>query len=405
VQKKWLTVVGIGEDGVPGLGLKALVAVQNATFVFGGERHLAMLGSNISATRQVWTQPLSESLRKLVELRGQKVVVLASGDPMFYGIGTTIIDHIPLDEIDIIPHPSSFSYACARLGWSMQDVVCRSIHARPLEALTKDIVDASRLIVLAHDGQSPAKLAELFIALGFGDSVFHILENLGGTREKITHLNATEIAQRSFADLSVIAIECHGDGSEIRQIANTVLPDSAFTHDGQLTKQDIRAVVLAHLAPKYNELLWDVGAGCGSIAIEWQRLGRDCRAIAIEKNPTRCDFIRRNGEILEIEGLEVIEADAPDVLDALEAPHAIFIGGGFVESGVSARCWQSLRPGGRMVATAVTLETEAQFHAFAAETQARLIRINLSEVEPLRRYHIWRPALPVTLMVAYKPHS
>jgi len=405
VQKKWLTVVGIGEDGVPGLGLKALVAVQNAAFIFGGERHLAMLGSNISATRQGWAQPLSDSFRKLIELRGQKVVVLASGDPMFYGIGSSIIEHIPLDEIDILPHPSSFSYACARLGWSMQDVVCRSIHARPLEALAQDIVDDNRLLVLAHDGNSPARLAELLNSLGFGNSIFHILEHLGGAREKITQVSAAEIGQRSFADLSVIAIECHGDGSEIRHIAQTVLPDSAFTHDGQLTKQDIRAIVLAHLAPKYNELLWDVGAGCGSVAVEWLRLGRECRAIAIEENPARCDLIRRNGEILEVDGLEVLEATAPDGLSGLEAPHAIFIGGGFADSGVSERCWQSLRPGGRMVATAVTLETEALFQAFAAKTQARLTRINLSEVEPLGRYHIWRPALPITLMVAYKPHT
>jgi len=405
VQKKWLTVVGIGEDGVPGLGLKALVAVQNAAFIFGGERHLAMLGNNISATRQGWTQPLSDSLKKLAELRGQKVVVLASGDPMFYGIGSALVEHIPLDEITIIPHPSSFSYACARLGWSMQDVVCRSIHARSLETLTQDIIDANRLLVLAHDGHSPANLAQLFISLGFGNSIFHVLEHLGGTREKITRLNANEIDQHDFSDLSVIAIECHGDGSEIRHIANTVLPDSAFAHDGQLTKQDIRAVVLAHLAPRYNEILWDIGAGCGSIAVEWLRLGRECRAIAIEKKPERCDLIRHNGEMLEVDGLQVIEANAPDGLSALEAPHAIFIGGGFVNSDISDRCWQNLRPGGRLVATAVTVETETRFHVFAAQTQARLIRLSLSEVEPLGRYHTWRSALPITLMVAQKPHD
>jgi len=405
VQKKWLTVVGIGEDGVPGLGLKALVAVQNAAFIFGGERHLAMLGSNITATRQGWTQPLSDSLEKLAELRGQKVVVLASGDPMFYGIGSTLIEHIPLDEIDIIPHPSSFSYACARLGWSMQDVLCRSIHARSLETVAQDIGDAARLLILAHDGNSPADLAHLFISLGFGKSVFHILEHLGGAREKITHLTAFEIGEQAFADLNLIAVECHGDGSEIRHRTNTVLPDSAFAHDGQLTKQDIRAVVMAHLAPKYNELLWDIGAGCGSIAVEWLRLGRDCRAIAVERKTQRCDFIRRNGEILEVDGLEVLEADAADALNNLEAPHAIFIGGGFVDADVSGRCWQSLRPGGRLVATSVTLETEMLFQAFAAKTHARLIRINLSEVEELGRYHIWRPALPITVMIAHKPHS
>jgi len=405
VQKKWLTVVGVGEDGVPGLGLKALVAVQNATFIFGGERHLAMLGTNITATRQNWTQPLSDSLKKLAELRGQKVVVLASGDPMFYGIGSALIEHIALDEMDIIPHPSSFSYACARLGWAMQDVTCRSVHARPLKLLTRDIVDAARLLILAHDGNSPAKLAELFVALGFGNSLFYVLEHLGGSREKITRLMASEVGKCVFADLNVIGVECHGDGSELRHVANTVLPDSVFAHDGQLTKQDVRAIVLAHLAPKYNELLWDVGAGCGSIAIEWLRLGHDCRAIAVEKNAVRADFIRRNSEVLEVDGLQLVEAVAPDALALLEAPHAIFIGGGFLDAGVSGRCWQSLRPGGRLVATAVTLETEVMFQAFAAKTQARLMRLNLLEIEPLGRYHIWRPALPITLMIAHKPHS
>jgi len=405
VQKKWLTVVGIGEDGVPGLGLKALVAVQNATFIFGGERHLAMLGSNISATRQSWTQPLSDSLRKLIELRGQNVVVLASGDPMFYGIGSTLIEHIALDEMDMIPHPSCFSYACARLGWSMQDVVCRSVHARPLEMITRDIVDAAKMLILAHDGNSPANLAKLFIALGFGNSCFYILEHLGGSREKIIRLLATEIGERAFADLSVIAIECHGDGSEIRQVTNTVLPDNAFEHDGQLTRQDIRAIIMTHLAPKYNEILWDVGAGCGSISIEWLRLGRDSRAIAIEKNAQRCDFIRRNAAALEVDGLQLIEAQAPQSLNSLEAPHAIFIGGGFANPDIGEHCWQNLRPGGRLVATAVTVETEAAFQIFSAKTKARLIRIDMSEVVPLGRYHTWQPSLPITIMIAHKAHG
>jgi len=405
VQKKWLTVVGIGEDGVPGLGLKALVAVQNAAFIFGGERHLAMLGSNISATRQGWTQPLSDSLKQLIELRGQKVVVLASGDPMFYGVGSTLLEHIALDEMDILPHPSSFSYACARLGWSMQDVVCRSVHARPLDVISRDIVDGAKMLILAHDSTSPAHLAEYFISQGFGNSRFHVLEHLGGTKEKITSVIAPEISEKIFADLSVIGVECHGDGSEVRHVANTVLPDNAFAHDGQLTKQDVRAIVLAHLAPKYNEILWDVGAGCGSISIEWLRLGREGQAFAIEKNADRTQLIRRNMETLEIDGLHIIEAQAPDAFTSLEAPHAVFIGGGFLDATVSGRCWQSLRPGGRLVATAVTLETEALLQAFAAKTGARLIRINLAEVEPLGRYHTWRPSLPITIMIAHKPHD
>jgi len=405
VQKKWLTVVGIGEDGVPGLGLKALVAVQNAAFIFGGERHLAMLGSNIGATRQGWTKPLSDSLKILSELRGQNVVVLASGDPMFYGIGSTLIEHIALEEMDIIPHPSCFSYACARLGWSMQDVVCRSVHGREQEIITGDIVDTAKMLILAHDGNSPANLAKLFISLGFGNSRFCVLEHLGGSREKIIHLDAHEIDERVFADLSVIAIECHGDGSQIRHVANTVLPDSAFVHDGQLTKQDVRAIILAHLAPKYNEILWDIGAGCGSISLEWLRLGRDCRAIAIEKDLQRCDLIRQNATALEIDGLQLMAAQAPDCLNALEAPHAIFIGGGFGLADVSSHCWQALRPSGRLIATAVTVETEALFQVFAAKTKARLIRVDLSEVEPLGRYHTWRPCLPITIMIAHKPHN
>jgi len=405
VQKKWLTVVGIGEDGVPGLGLKALVAVQNAAFIFGGERHLAMLGSNIAAARQSWAQPLSDSLAKLVELRGQKVVVLASGDPMFYGIGSILVEHFALDEMDVLPHPSCFSYACARLGWAMQNVACRSIHARPLDALRRDIVDEARMLVLAHDSHSASLLAELFVSLGFGNSIFYVLEHLGGSQERIIRLLASEIGGRTFADLSVIGVECHGHDAEMRHVTNTVLPDSAFVHDGQLTKQDVRAIVLAHLAPKYNELLWDIGAGCGSIAMEWLRLGRDCRAVALEKNADRIDFIHRNAEALEVEGLQVIEAQAPDGLNDLETPHAIFIGGGFTDSGLCDYCWQSLRPGGRMVATAVTLETEAMFQAFVSKTQGRLIRLNLAEVEPLGHYHIWRPVLPITIMIAYKPYG
>jgi len=403
MNKKWLTIVGIGEDGVPGLGLKALVAVQNAAFIFGGERHLAMLGASIQAEKIAWPQPLTEGIENIATLRGQKVAVLASGDPMFYGVGNSILRHIPLDEVDIIPHPSSFSYASARLGWPLQEVSCLSIHARPLKATTPHVKDGAKLFVLANDASSAAELAEFVISLGLGKSTFHILENLGGLREKIITLPVGEIGSRSFSDLSVIAIDCAGDGQMVRRAALTVLPDSAFVHDGQFTKQDVRAIILAHLAPGQNELLWDVGAGCGSIAIEWLRLGISCRAIAVEKNEARCGFIRRNMEAFDLDELQITQAVAPDALNALEAPHAIFVGGGFHLPGVSARCWQALRPGGRMVATAVSIETETLFHSFASKTGAQLTRLNLSHSGPLGSLHVWRPALPITLMVAHKP--
>jgi len=406
MNKKWLTIVGIGEDGVPGLGLKALVAVQNAAYIFGGERHLAMLGASIQAEKIAWPQPLTDGMENIAAMRGQKVVVLASGDPMFYGVGNSILRHIPLEEVDIIPHPSSFSYASARLGWPLQEVRCLSIHGRPLKAIALHIKDGEKLFVLANDAASVAELAEFVITLGLGRSTFHILENLGGLRERIITLPVGEIGTigtRAFSDLSVIAIDCAGDGQTVRRAAYTVLPDSAFVHDGQLTKQDVRAIILAYLAPGQNELLWDVGAGCGSVAIEWLRLGTACRAIAIEKNEERCGFIRRNMETFDLDELQIMQAAAPDALNGLETPHAIFVGGGFHLPGVSARCWQALCPGGRMVATAVSVETETLFYNFASKTEAHLTRLNLSHIGPLGSLHVWRPTLPITLMVAHKP--
>jgi len=405
MNKKWLTIVGIGDDGVPGLGLKALVAVQNAAVIFGGERHLAMMGSSIQAEKVSWPQPFSEGIAQIVALRGQKVTVLASGDPMFYGVGNVILRHIPLEEVDIIPHPSSFSYASARLGWPLQEVDCLSIHGRPLKTIAPNIKDGAKLFILANDEMSASELAEFVIALGLEKSTFHILEHLGGMRETITSLAVGEIGTRSFADLSVIAIDCAGDGASVHRAGNTVLPDSAFLHDGQLTKQDVRAIVLAHLAPGQNEILWDIGAGCGSISIEWLRLGMSCRAFAVERDKERCSFIQRNKEVLDIAGLEVIEAVAPNGLGDLDAPHAIFIGGGFQNPDIGAGCWQALRPGGRLVATAVTLETEASFQQFSSKVGAHLIRLGLSHLEPLGASHVWRPNLPITLMVAQKPRG
>ena len=339
----WLTVVGIGEDGFKGLGKNARRALLSASRIFGSPRQLELLPLCIVGERRQWPSPFS--LDSLLALRGEPVCVLASGDPMFFGVGASLTRQLSTDEMLILPAPSSCSLAAARMGWALQDVVTLSVVARPVAALNAHLFNGTRLLVLSNDGQSPGAIAALLRERGFGPSRLSVLEHLGGDAERRINAVANDWNNPVIADLNLVAIECFAAADAPRLSRLAGLPDSAFKHDGQLTKRDVRAITLARLAPVPGELLWDVGAGSGSIGIEWMRAHPSCRALAVEADAGRQLLIEHNRDALGVPGLQLIRGSAPQALDGLERPDAIFIGGGVTREGVLDACWAALKPG------------------------------------------------------------
>ena len=397
----WLTVVGIGEDGFKGLGRNARHALLRASRIIGGQRQLDLLPVCIRGERELWPSPFS--LEPLLARRFEPVCVLASGDPMFYGVGASLARQVAADELLILPAPSSVSLAAARLGWPLQDVVTLSVVARPVVALNAHLASGVRLLVLSNDGQSPTAIAALLRASGFGPSRLSVFEHLGGAAERRIDGHAESWQDPAIAALNLVAIDCLADANTPRLSRLAGLPDSAFKHDGQLTKRDVRAMTLARLAPTPGELLWDVGAGSGSIGIEWMRAPPSCRALAIEADAGRQQLIEHNRDALGVPGLQLIRGSAPQALAGLEAPDAIFIGGGVTRDGVLDTCWQHLRPGGRLVANAVTLQSEMTLMAWRAQHGGELTRIHVAQAQPLGDFDTWRQALPITLLEVLKP--
>jgi precorrin-6Y C5,15-methyltransferase (decarboxylating) len=397
----WLTVVGIGEDGFGALGRAARRALFDASVVYGGERHLAMLPARVRARRERWPSPFD--IAPLLAARGTAVCVLASGDPMWFGVGATLARHLGADEMRILPAPSSLSLVAARLGWPLQDVVSVSVVGRPLAAVNAHLHDGARLIVLSSDGATPAALAAQMTAQGFGETKITVFEHVGGPLERRIDGLAHAWRAAQCAALNLIALECRASGNASRLALTPGLPDDAFMHDGQLTKRDVRALTLARLAPAPHELLWDIGAGCGSIGIEWMRAHPSCRAIAVEQHPERLRFIERNRDTLGVPALQVVAGIAPVALEGLALPDAVFIGGGVTVPGVFDACWNALKSGGRLVANAVTLEGEAALTGYRQRHGGTLTRIALAEAQPLGGFETWRPALPITLYAAIKP--
>ncbi|MCI0914268.1 precorrin-6y C5,15-methyltransferase (decarboxylating) subunit CbiE [Pseudomonas putida] len=397
----WLTVIGIGEDGFSGLGKQARRALLGASRIIGSPRQLALLPRCVSAAREDWPSPFS--LAPVLARRGEQVCVLASGDPMFYGVGASLARQVPAQELQVLSMPSSCALAAARLGWPLQDVQVVSVVARPLAALNAHLYSGMRLLVLSNDGDSPAAIAALLRERGFGPSRLQVFEHLGGPAERHLAGIADDWAQPQVAALNLVAIECQATADAPRRSPTAGLPDDAFRHDGQLTKRDVRAITLARLAPQPGELLWDVGAGCGSIGIEWMRAHPACRTLAIEADEGRQGFIEYNRDALGVPGLQLVRGKAPQALAELERPDAIFIGGGVTREGVLPLCWERLRPGGRLVANAVTLQSELALAHFRQLHGGELTRIHVAQAQPLGAFDTWRQALPITLLDVVKP--
>ena len=398
----WLTIVGIGEDGLDGLGASARAAVDAAETLVGGARHLAMIPPD-GRERLEWPRPFSGLAEELRARAGRRVCVLATGDPFCYGVGTVIARHVPRDEMRVLPSPSAFSLACARLGWSLPDVETLTLHGRPPATFRAAIGPGARVLVLSHDAATPAAIAEMLRDAGHGESRVVVLEHLEGADERVRETTAREFALTDVRDFNTLAVECAAapDAPLLARVPG--LPDDAFEHDGQLTKRAVRAAALAALAPCPGQLLWDVGAGCGSIGIEWMRATRGARAIAVERNARRTGYIERNAERLGTPGLRVVHGEAPAALADLDAPpDAIFVGGGLSSSDLLSACWAALSPGGRMVAHAVSLEGERVLFDAHAAYGGELTRIAVSHAAPLGRYRAFRPAYPVTELAARK---
>jgi precorrin-6Y C5,15-methyltransferase (decarboxylating) len=401
----WLTIVGIGEDGVAGLGESARDAIREAAVLVGGERHLGLIPERPGQRREPWPKPFDTGYAALMALRGQPVCVLASGDPMLHGVGATLSARLPLEELRILPAPSSASLAAARLGWPLQSVRVIAVHARPLAQVHVHLHDNARLLIFSADAHTPARVATLLTDAGFGPSRIWLLEHLGGPTERQVAGRADEWREPPGAALNLVAVHCRAE-PDVRPLPRRcALPDSAYRHDGQLTKRDIRAATLARLAPLPGELLWDVGAGCGSIGIEWMRADDGCRAIAIEQNAERCVMLGFNKDKLGVPDLVVVEGRVPEALDGLDTPDAIFIGGGLTVPGVAERCWEALRPGGRLVATAVTVQSEVRLVTLRQRIGGELSRVSTAETTRLGRFDGWRMAMPITLLSSTKPSA
>lgn len=397
--QQWLSLVGIGEDGVPGLNPVARSLLNAAEVLVGGDRHLAMIPPD-SRKRLTWTSPIHDSIHEILRHRGQNVCVLASGDPLCFGIGVTLLRHIPIAEMTIIPALSTFSLACARLGWSATEVETLSLCSRPPALLNAYLYPNAKLLILSEGRHTPKIVAELLTQRGFGSSPMTVLERLGGTHERLMSETAAAWTEENLADLNAIAIHCIPD-SNLRPLSRIPgLPDDAYHHDGQLTKREVRAVTLSTLAPLSGELLWDVGAGCGSISIEWMRSHPRCRAIAIEKSRTA--LIADNATTLGTPNLQIIEGIAPAALKDLPQPDAIFIGGGVTAEKMIETCWSALKPGGRLVANVVTLEGEQKLFEWHQQLGGTFTRIGIQRAEPVGKFLGWRSLATVTQWAVIK---
>jgi precorrin-6Y C5,15-methyltransferase (decarboxylating) len=399
---RWLSIVGIGEDGVAGLSPAARALIGGAEIVFGGRRHLTLAAPLIRGAARPWPNPFNGAAEDVIGHRGRQVCVLASGDPFHYGVGAVLARRIDAREMIVVPAPSAFSLAAARLGWALAETVLLSLHGRSLDLIRPHLHPGARLLILTSDGESPAALARLLAQNGFGQSTVTVLEALGGPRERVRSTSAAAFDFGAVDALNTVGIEVEAAADARIFPLVPGAPDHLFDHDGQITKREIRAVVLSSLAPRRGELLWDIGSGSGSVAIEWMLADTSMQAIAVERRADRAARIAGNAAGCGVPGLRVVTGAAPAALAELPTPDAIFVGGGS-DAGVLDAAARALRPGGRLVVNAVTLETEALLIGRYSVFGGQLLRLAISRAEPLGEKHGWRPAMPVTQWIWTKP--
>ncbi len=399
---KWLTIVGMSEDGYDGLSTASRLAISEAEVVVGSARLLAFL-PQIAAQLQEWPQPFSAVVQLIKPLTGRRAVVLATGDPLNYGVARKLLEFISFAEMRIIPHLSALSLAAARLGWSLPDCDTLTLHGRDAANIEPFIQPSAHLIVLTADATTIAEVARRLVARGFGQSAVTVLENMGGPRERILSFAADAVPRQDFSDLNTLAIACIASPGANIYSRLAGLPDDAFIHDGQLTKREVRAATLAALAPAPGQLLWDVGAGCGSVAIEWMRSTRGCEAIAFENNAERLKMIAANAGSLGAPRLKIVAGVAPASFAGQPAPEAVFIGGGLGDTGVFESAWAALKSGGRMVVNVVTLEGELHLADLQEKLGGDLVRMEISNLAHVGPFRAMKPRMAVLQWRAQKP--
>ena len=402
----WLSIVGIGEDGWDGLNQEAKRLVLSADLLYGGARHLDHVpAEKTSAPRITWPSPMASAIKEiLTQHRSQRrITVLASGDPMLYGVGVKLTRELSTKEFRVIPQTSAFSLACARLGWPLAETILVSLVSRPIEQLIRYFAPGQRLVIYSEDGSTPAKVAHLLAHTGYGSSTMHILERVGGPFERQSSLPASDVSTELYDCLNVIAVVCLADAKARPLSLAPGLPDDAFETDGQLTKREVRAATLAHLAPLPGQTLWDVGGGTGTIGIEWMRLHPSCSCITFEAREERAARIQKNARRLGVPALQVIHGVAPHAFHALPPPHAIFIGGGIGTDQLFEACWDRLLPGGRLVANAVTIASEASLSSWHQRYGGDLVRIHVAHSDLIGGAYVWRQRMPITQWTVTKP--
>ncbi len=399
---KWLTIVGVGEDGWDGLMPRARTAIEGAEVIVGSQR---LLGKTppLKAEVHEWPQPFSAVVDRVKPLRGRNTVMLATGDPMNYGVARKIMEFIPFAEMTVIPNLSAFSLAAARMGWSLPDCDTLTLHGRDAAHIEPFIQPDVRLLVLTADRTTIPDVARRLVARGFGQSEITVLENMGGERENQSSFRADSVPSTDFSDLNTLAIRCIASPQATILSRLAGLPDDAYLHDGQLTKREVRAATLAALSPAPDQLLWDVGAGCGSIGIEWMRAARGCTAIAFEHDAERLRMIAANAERLGTPRLKIVPGDAPASLADQPAPDAVFIGGGLGVPGVFETAWERLRPGGPIVVNTVTIEGDLHLYDLHDKHGGDLVRMEVSHLSYVGRLRALKPRMAVTQWRARKP--
>ncbi|MCE9664390.1 precorrin-6y C5,15-methyltransferase (decarboxylating) subunit CbiE [Halomonas sp. M5N1S17] len=395
VHAPWLTLLGWGEGGTAGLTPASRNALEGAEVVFGARRHLRLLPPLAAEVRE-WPVPFADGIPQLLAERGRRVVMLVSGDPFWFGAGSTLTRHLGPGEWQSLPAPSTFSLAASWLGWPLEGCTCLGLHAKPLTRIRPYLQRGRRLLVLLRDGGAVAELADLLQRFGFGTSRLHVLEALGGDGERIRSVQAGDAMPDDIAHPVAVGLEVDGAGPALPLTPG--LPDELFDHDGQITKQAVRAMTLAALAPRAGERLWDIGTGSGSVAIEWLLAHPDNQAVAFERDAERAARARRNAHDLGVDWLEVVEGSSPDVLNdqtlSDQPPDAVFIGGGLSQALLEA-LWRRLPAGVRIVANAVTLESEALLAQWQQQAGGELLRLELSTAAPIGTRRGWKASYPI----------
>ncbi len=387
-------VIGIGADGLEGLGARARQIIRDAEILIGGERHLTLVPEG-TAKRAVWGQNFDNGISTIQANRGRRVVVLASGDPMHFGIGSRLLKFFSIDDIEIIPTTGAFSLAAARMGWSIPDITCLTLHGRALEVVNLHLIPEGRLLILSWDGKTASKLSALLVKKGYGKSMMSVFENMGGDNEDRLDSLASSWSAEETAALNTIAVSLKPDPNAVIWSRAAGLPETAYRHDDMITKREVRAITLAALAPLPGETLWDIGAGNGSVAIEWLRLEPSARAVAIEQTLCRAENARFNANELGVPNLKVINSVAPAAFEDLDgSPDAIFVGGG-LSVGLLDACWQRLKPGGRFVSNAVTMEGHAAVMTLRTAVGGELLKISVGREGKVGSRAVIKPSMDV----------